>query len=56
MEHSISAIVVHPKGITKPLPTILQFTIYTGAITDITRDDVAHGYVGYDCLYTWKTV
>ena len=42
----ISTIVVRPKGITKPLPVILQFTIYTGAVYDITRDDAARGYIG----------
>jgi putative CocE/NonD family hydrolase len=42
----ISAIVVHKKGVTMPKSTILQFTIYTGAISDITRDCVARGYIG----------
>lgn len=42
----ISAIVVHKKGVTTPQPTVLQFTIYTGAVSDITRDAVAHGYIG----------
>ena len=42
----ISAIVVRKKGITTPQPTILQFTIYTGAVSDVTRDAAAHGYIG----------
>jgi len=42
----ISAIVVRKRGVTTPQPTILQFTIYTGAVTAITRDDVANGYIG----------
>ncbi|HEY2581121.1 MAG TPA: CocE/NonD family hydrolase [Mucilaginibacter sp.] len=42
----ISAIVVHKKGVITPQPTILQFTIYTGAISAITKDDVARGYIG----------
>ncbi|HMH32565.1 MAG TPA: CocE/NonD family hydrolase, partial [Puia sp.] len=42
----ISAIVVHKKGITTPQPTMLQFSIYTGAVSDITKDAVAHGYIG----------
>ncbi|HEY4324631.1 MAG TPA: CocE/NonD family hydrolase [Mucilaginibacter sp.] len=42
----ISAIVVRKKGVTTPQPTILQFTIYTGAISAITKDDVARGYIG----------
>lgn len=42
----ISAIVVRKKGISKPQPTILQFTIYTGAISAVTKDAVAHGYIG----------
>jgi putative CocE/NonD family hydrolase len=43
---SISAIVVRKRGVTVPQPTVLEFTIYTGAVTAITRDAVANGYVG----------
>src|SRR6185312_9535184 len=42
----ISAIVVYKRGVARPQPTVLQFTIYTGAIFDVTRDIAARGYVG----------
>ncbi|HZO21739.1 MAG TPA: CocE/NonD family hydrolase [Steroidobacteraceae bacterium] len=45
-EHeSISAIMVRPKDDTKPLPTLLEFTIYVDART-FARECAAHGYVG----------
>lgn len=45
-EHvSISAIMVRPKDDTKPLPTLLEFTIYVDART-FARECAAHGYIG----------
>ncbi len=42
----ISAIVIRKKGIDKPQPVVLQFTIYTGAILSLTKDAVTNGYIG----------
>jgi hypothetical protein len=42
----ISAIVMRKRGIDRPQPVILQFTIYTGAISDVLKDAVAKGYIG----------
>jgi putative CocE/NonD family hydrolase len=42
---SISAVMVRPKDDTKPLPTLLEFTIYVDA-RNFARECAAHGYVG----------
>ena len=42
---SISAVIVRPKDDTKPLPTLLEFTIYVDA-RNFARECAAHGYVG----------
>jgi putative CocE/NonD family hydrolase len=42
---NISAVVVRPKDDTKPLPTLLEFTIYVDSHT-FAKDCAAHGYVG----------
>jgi putative CocE/NonD family hydrolase len=41
---SISALVVRPKGSSKPLPTLLEFTIYDAK--NYAKECAAHGYVG----------
>jgi uncharacterized protein len=41
---SIAAVVVRPKGISKPLPTLLEFTIYD--TQTYAKECAAHGYVG----------
>jgi putative CocE/NonD family hydrolase len=42
---NISAVVVRPKDDSKPLPTLLEFTIYVDSRT-FARECAAHGYVG----------
>jgi putative CocE/NonD family hydrolase len=42
---NISAVVVRPKDDSKPLPTLLEFTIYVDSHT-FARECAAHGYVG----------
>jgi putative CocE/NonD family hydrolase len=42
---NISAVVVRPKDDTKPLPTLLEFTIYVDSHT-FAKECAAHGYVG----------
>ena len=42
---SISAVIVRPRDDTKPLPTLLEFTIYVDA-RNFARECAAHGYVG----------
>jgi uncharacterized protein len=42
---SISAVVVRPKTDAKPLPTLLEFTIYVDS-RNFARECAAHGYVG----------
>jgi hypothetical protein len=41
---SISAVVVRPKGSSKPLPTLLEFTIY--GMQNYAKECAAHGYAG----------
>ena len=41
---SISALLVRPKSLSKPLPTLLEFTIYDSK--NYAKDCAAHGYVG----------
>jgi putative CocE/NonD family hydrolase len=41
---SISALVIRPKGTSKPLPTLLEFTIYDSQ--NYARECAAHGYAG----------
>jgi putative CocE/NonD family hydrolase len=42
---NISAVTVRPKDDSKPLPTLLEFTIYVDSRT-FARECAAHGYVG----------
>jgi uncharacterized protein len=42
---NISAVVVRPKDESKPLPTLLEFTIYVDSHT-FAKECAAHGYVG----------
>ena len=42
---NISAVVVRPKDDSKPLPTLLEFTIYVDSHT-FAKECAAHGYVG----------
>jgi putative CocE/NonD family hydrolase len=42
---SISAVIVRPKDDSKPLPTLLEFTIYVDA-RNFAKECAAHGYVG----------
>jgi hypothetical protein len=42
---SISAVVVRPKDDSKPLPALLEFTIYVDS-RNFARECAAHGYVG----------
>ena len=42
---NISAVIVRPKDDSKPLPTLLEFTIYVDSHT-FARECAAHGYVG----------
>ncbi len=42
---NISAVIVRPKDDSKPLPALLEFTIYVDART-FARECAAHGYVG----------
>ena len=42
---NISAVVVRPKDDTKPLPSLLEFTIYVDSHT-FAKECAAHGYVG----------
>jgi len=42
---NISAVVVRPKDDSKPLPTLLEFTIYVDSRT-FAKECAAHGYVG----------
>ncbi len=42
---NISAVIVRPKDDSKPLPTLLEFTIYVDSRT-FARECAAHGYVG----------
>jgi uncharacterized protein len=42
----ISAIVMRKRGIDKPQPVVLEFTIYTGAISEVAKDAVVNGYIG----------
>lgn len=44
----IAAMVVRPKSIERPIPALLNFTIYTNEDKDIAkaRESAAHGYVG----------
>jgi uncharacterized protein len=41
---SIAAVVVRPKSLSKPLPTLLEFTIYDSR--SYAKECAAHGYVG----------
>jgi len=41
---SISALLVRPKSLSKPLPTLLEFTIYDSK--NYAKECAAHGYVG----------
>ena len=43
-EASLAALVIRPKGSTKPLPTLLEFTIYHSQ--NYAKECAAHGYVG----------
>jgi uncharacterized protein len=44
----LCAVVVRPRAVAKPLPTLLQFTIYANADQNLSdaRQSAAHGYVG----------
>jgi putative CocE/NonD family hydrolase len=41
---SITAVVIRPKGVGNPLPTLLEFTIYDAQ--NYAKECAAHGYVG----------
>ncbi len=43
-EASIAALVIRPKGSAKPLPSLLEFTIYDSR--NYAKECAAHGYVG----------
>ena len=42
---TLSAVVVRPRTASKPLPTLLEFTIYVYPVNDA-KECAAHGYVG----------
>lgn len=43
-EASLAALVIRPRGAAKPLPTLLEFTIYDSP--NYAKECAAHGYVG----------
>jgi putative CocE/NonD family hydrolase len=42
---TLSAVLVRPRAASKPLPTLLEFTIYVDPVNDA-KECAAHGYVG----------
>ena len=50
---SISAVLIRPKGVSTPLPALLEFTIYVNS-PNYAKECAAHGYVGV-VAYTRET-